>query len=173
MAVNLPPPYPDAPIGDIGRDEITGKPIVNLNARWGTHFRDQRQFLAQIPVAVTPNAVVALDQSDTIGATTIVTPENSGIFSFEYYLRVITAAVTSSSATVVLNFTDQTAPLTQTFTAVTGNTTTTHGWGRYQFQADGGTPITYSVTYASNGANQMHFNLYVVVQAVASLPSEV
>lgn len=171
MAVNLPPPYPKAPIGSVEKDEITDQPIANLTDPWQKYFRDQRQYLAQIPVNVEPTALVVPDANDAIGTTTLITPSNNGIFSVEYFLRVITAAATSSSAQVVLNWTDQGDALTQTFTAVTGNTTTTHGWGRYQFQADGGTPITYSVTYASNGANEMHYNLYLVVQAVASLPA--
>ncbi len=169
MAVNQPPPYPRAPIGLIGKDPLTGESVANLTTRWSIYFRDQRQYLAQIPVSVTPEAVTVPDANDTVATTTITTPENDGVFSFEYYLRVITAAGVSSSATVVLGWTDQTQALSKPFTAVAGNTTTTHGSERYQFNVDGGTPITYSVTYASNPVNAMHYNLYIVVSAVAGV----
>lgn len=166
MAVTLPPPYPRAPIGMIEADPITQKPVAKVTQPWSFYFRDTRQYLAQLPVSVTPSATQALDQNDAIGTTTIITPDQDGMYSIEYYLAVITAAGVSSSATVVAGWTDQGTTKTHTFTAITGNTTTTTGSERYLFQADAGAPITYSVTYASNAANAMHYNLYLVTASV-------
>lgn len=170
MAVTLPPPYPRAPIGVLTDNPLPGKPpLVTLSQSWSFYFRDQRDYLGQLPVSVTPRAVMALDTNDAIGTTTIITPEQDGLYSIEYYLAIITADGVSSSAQVVAGWTDQTVGKTKTFTAIAGNTTTTTGSERYLFQADAGAPITYSVTYASNTANAMHFNLYLVVQSVASV----
>lgn len=170
MAITPPPPYPRAPIGEITQDAVTKKPIVALSLPWSFYFRDTREYLASVPVSVGPSAIVALDQNDAIATTSIYTPVQDGLYTFEYYLRVITAAGVSSSATVTLGWTDQGQALTQAFAAITGNTTTTHGWGRYQFQADAGAAITYAVAYASNAANAMHYNFYAVTQSVLSLP---
>lgn len=170
MAVSLPPPYPRAAIGELRENALPNQPPnVQVSKPWAIFFRDQRQYLAQIPVSVTPQAVMALDQNDAIGTTTIITPDQSGLYSFEYYLAVITADGVSSSAQVVIGWTDQGNTKGHTFTAVTGNTTTTTGSERYLFQADAAAPITYSVTYASNTPNAMHYNLYTVVQSVASV----
>lgn len=170
MAVSLPPPYPRAPIGELRDSTLPNQPPeVQVSDAWGKFFRDQRQYLAQIPVSVTPQAVLALDQNDAIGTTTIITPAQAGLYGFEYYVAIITADGVSSSAQVVLGWTDQGSTKSHTFTAVTGNTTVTTGSERYLFQADAAAPITYSVTYASNTANAMHYNLYLVVQSVASV----
>lgn len=169
MAITLPPPYPRAPIGNVERDEITGKVIAKLTLPWQFYYRDQRQFLAQVPVNATPTSSNAVDQTATVGTTTVTTTTQAGLYGFEYYLTIITAAGVSSSAQVVAAWTDGGQSKSKTFTAVTGNTTTTTGSERYLFQCDGGSPITYSVTYASNPANAMHFTLYVVVSNVSAV----
>lgn len=170
MAVVLPPPYPRAPIGEMRDNPIPNQPPqIWLTNPWAKSFRDQRAYLGQLPVSVTPTAVMALDQNDAIATTTIITPDQDGVYAVEYYVAIITADGVSSSAQVVAGWTDQGSAKTKTFTAVTGNTTTTTGSERYLFQADAGAPITYSLTYASNTANAMHYNLYVVLQSVASV----
>lgn len=170
MAVNPPPPYPRAPIGEITTDPVTKKPVVTVSRPWSFYFRDTRDYLSTVPAAVGASATVALDQNASIGTTTIVTPEQDGIYGFEYYFAVITAAGVSSSGIVVLGWTDQGAAKTKTFSTINGNTTTTTGSERYLFQADAGAPITYAVTYASNAASAMHFNFYAVTQSVLALP---
>jgi len=171
MAVGLPPPYPDAPIGAVEPNELPGKPpVIRLNGRWGIYFRDQRQYLAQLPVSVTPSIARVADQNATIGTTTLFTPTQSGFYAFEYYLAIRTAAGVSSSAQVTLGWTDSGAKTT-VFAAITGNTTGTTGWGRYAFYAEAGAPITYAVAYLSNPAAAMRFDVYPMVSAVATVAS--
>lgn len=168
MAVSQPPPYPRAPIGEVTKD-LLGKPVVTLTTQWGIYFRDQRQYLAQVPVSATPTAVIEPDANDAIGTTSIVTPTQDGLYSLEYYLAIITADGAASSAQVVMGWTDQGLTKTHTFTAVTGDTTTTTGSERYLVQADGAAPITYSVTYSSTTPNAMHYTLYLVLSNVAAV----
>ena len=169
MAVVQPPPYPRAAIGTVGKDPLTGQPVATVTKPWGIYFRDQRQYLAQIPVNVSPTALMVLAENASVGATTILTPDQEGLYGFEYYVRVVTAAATSSSVQVTLGWSDGGVTQSQAFTAVTGNTTASQGSGRYLFRSDGGAPITYTVTYASNGAGEMEYSLYMVTQSVASV----
>lgn len=171
MAVTLPPPYPRAPIGEITQSTIPGQsPEVTLTQPWSFYFRDQRQYLSQLPVSVTPSVTPAADQNDAIGTTTIFTPTQDGLYSFEYYLAITTADGTSSSAQVTVAWTDTLAK-SHAFTAITGDTTTTTGSERYLFFAQAGAPITYAVSYASNTPNAMVYTLYPLVQSVASVVS--
>lgn len=169
MAVSQSAPEPRAPIAEVGKDPDTGKPVWNVTKPWSFFFRDLRTQLDSAPQQSTPTPISETDQDDAIGTTTIVTPDHDGIYSFEYYAAVVTAATTSSSLTVVLGFTDSGVAKTKTFTAITGNTTTTTGSERYMFRGDGGSPITYSTTYASNGANEMIYDIDIVVSSVAAV----
>ncbi len=56
----------------------------------------------------------------------------------------------------------------ETFTALTGDTTTTKLTGPSKmFRADAATPITYAVAYASNTPAKMHFTADLILTRVA------
>lgn len=165
MATDQKPPIPRAPIAEQTTDEATGEKALTITYPWSVYLRDLRDDVDNTPIAAAQFFVET--QNAAISTTTITTPEQSGYYSFEYYAAITTAAVTSSSLTVVLSWTDGAAK-TKTFTAITGNTTVTTGSERYLFQADAASPITYSTTYASNGAGEMVYSLFGIVSSVAS-----
>lgn len=172
MAVVESAPYPKAPIAERGKDPNTGQDVWTVTRPWGFFFRDVRNDINQTPRQATPTPVLLDNQNAPIGTTTIVTPDSDGLYSVEYYAAITTAATTgaaTSSLTVTLAWTDEGTAKSKAFTAITGNTTLTTGSERYLFRADGGAPITYATTYASNGAGEMHYDLDIVVSSVAAV----
>ena len=109
-----------------------------------------------------------VNQHAAIAATTILNtrqPVPSGLFRVWWYLAVVTAAGTSSSATVTIGFTDQGVAKTISGVALTGNTTATVQGQAAFIRADPDTAITYAVAYASNAAAAMHYDVSVRVEA--------
>lgn len=128
-------------------------------------------FLDNLRQQVDANAQVAGStaltvQGAAIGATTILVTQFSGLYRFTWYLRITTAATTSSSATVTLGFTESGVPLTKTFTAVTGNTIQTIASETFLLRSDAPAPITFAVAYASTGATSMVYRLDVLLEQV-------
>ncbi len=106
-------------------------------------------------------------QGASIGTTPIPLPTlASGAFRLSYYAEVTTAAVTSSSLTVTVTFTHNAQTLTFTGTAMTGNTTTTIQTNTWAFLLDAASPISYATTYASNGAGEMKYTLYIRLESL-------
>lgn len=152
------------------QDEIAQRPKLsngdpNPNAY---HVGDTwLQFFAQTAENVQEtarriNLVTITNQNTSIGATDItadVLPE--GLYRVTVYEEITTAAVTSSSLTTTIGFTHNSGAKTFVGTALTGNTTATVGTATYSFLIDGGSPITYSTAYASNGAGQMRYTLSI------------
>ena len=107
------------------------------------------------------------NQSASISATPVPVPSlTAGLYRVSYYARITTAATTSSSLTVTIAWTDGTIAMTQAGAALTGNTTATQQNGTFFIQDDANASITYATTYASNGAGEMKYSLYVVVESV-------
>ena len=132
----------------------------------------QRWLLAQAQTneasQVRTQVVQLTGQAGSIGATSLVPGGSStGLYEVSYYTRVTQAAGVSSSLTVTIGWTDHTIALTLSGGALTGNSTSTLQTFSRLFFCDGNTPITYSTTYASNGAPVMQYELYVVLQEVA------
>lgn len=128
-----------------------------------TWFRNIRQAIDATPSQIT-TPVTLTAQSASIGVTPIPSdPLAPGLYSVTYYARITTAAVTSSSLTVTLFWTDGGVSCTHAFTALTGNTVSTTGSDSYLLRIDQATPISYSTTYASNGAGEMVYSLDLVL----------
>lgn len=166
MATNNDAPYPRAPLAEIRKNDLTGEPEFWITTPWGIYVRDLRADINATPITLTTFTVE--DQNASIGTTTITTPTQTGYYTFTYAADIITAAVTSSSLTVAIGWTSDGITKTQTFAAVTGNTTATTGSGTYTFSADASAPITYTTTYASNGAGEMHYTLFGSVAKVGT-----
>lgn len=162
------PTYPAAPISEVVNNPDTGQPEQWPTTPWRIFYREIRQDINAAPRLATAVPVTVADENTSLGATTIVTPTSEGFFTMEFYAAILAAAVTSSSLTVTIGWTDGGIAKSVTSAAITGNTTTTTGSQRYLFRSDAA-PITYSTTYASNGAGQMHYRLDVVVSTVAGL----
>lgn len=108
-------------------------------------------------------------QNDSIGATPVTnTPLSSGLYRLTYYCRVTSPASVSSSLTVGFSWIDGGVTCSVSGTPVTGNTTDTTGSQTYMVRIDGGTPITFSTTYASNAANEMVYSLDVFLELLVS-----
>lgn len=166
---NEQPPYPRAPIAELTQEEGTGRKVYTVTVPWGIYFRDLRNDVDN--AAVTQETFELTSQNTSIGTTTILTPGSDGVFIFQYYAAVTTAATTgamTSSLTTTLSWTDGGVSKSKSFPAMTGNTTTTTDSNDYLIQADGGAPISYSTTYASNTAGQMVYKLFGLVSTVAS-----
>jgi hypothetical protein len=93
----------------------------------------------------------------------------AGLYRLQYYARVTQAASTSSSLQVQISWTDGSVAQSKTFSAVTGNTTSTTDIQTMLIRVDEGSPVRYEVTYASVGATPMKFALYVTLEHVKAL----
>jgi hypothetical protein len=166
MAVTQKPPIPRAFIATATTNDVGEKGLTPTEP-WSRFFRDLRTDLDNTP-RILPNASVSeSDLNATVAATTLLTPEQDGLYLFQFYMAVMTADGVSSSVTPLLDWTQGLAK-SHTFTAMTGNTTTTNWSEDYMIYADAGAPIRYTLTYASNTPAAMHFAFYAVLQSVAS-----
>lgn len=108
-------------------------------------------------------------QGASIGATALVTSVPPGLYRLEYYMRVTQAATVSSSLTYTVNWTDGAVAQTYSWSALTGNTTTTVQSAATMLRADAGSAISYEIAYASVGATPMVFRSDTVLSKVGSL----
>lgn len=112
-------------------------------------------------------ASVGLDtQSATIVTTAMPGTLQEGLVRVTYSLRISRAATVSSSAQLTLGWTTNSVSCTQTFAAVTGNTTATQQSGSIMVFTDAGSTISYAVVYASVGATSMQYSLDVVAEDI-------
>ena len=142
-----------------------------FDAQDGTTRRPWVEWLTEL-VAQVVSAPSRVRSAEVAGhaasiAATELADGTAGIYRLTYYARISTAAVTSSSLTVTFGWTDGGVACSVSGTAITGNTTATTGTGAVLVQSDASAPITYATTYASNGAGEMTYTLYVMVEAVA------
>lgn len=106
-------------------------------------------------------------QGASIATTTLVDTEETGLYRTTFSLRITQAATVSSSAQVTLGWTQASVSATQTFAAVTGNTTATQQSDSVTVLSDAGTPITYAVVYASVGATPMLYSFDAFVEGIS------
>jgi hypothetical protein len=90
----------------------------------------------------------------------------AGTYEFEWFVSIRTAAGTSSSVIVTVDFTYRTATKTFSYPTVNGNTTGTFGHGGGIIVIDNASPVRYSTTYASNAAGVMHYDLILILRRV-------
>lgn len=149
-------------------DPQTSKPLpgFTMGKEWGNWlFTSVVQQIANAP-SILP-AVSLTGQSASIATTPIPLPSlATGAYRLSYYAEITTAAVTSSSLTIAVTFTHNSKTLTFTGAAMTGNTTTTIQTNIWTFLIDAASPVSYTVTYASNGAAEMKYQLYMLLEAV-------
>lgn len=109
------------------------------------------------------------DQAAAIAATPIVVVGRlqSGIYRISYYTRITQAATTSSSLTIVFNWTDGGVAQQVVGAALVGNTTTTLQQDRLMVRVDRNTSITYETAYASVGATPMQYRLHIALERLA------
>ena len=86
---------------------------------------------------------------------------NDGIYRLTYMMRIHNAAGVSSSVEVDFSWTDHGSAQSYAGPAMVSNTTTEWQSETFLIFSDGGTPVNYSTTYASNAAGQMFYSLYI------------
>lgn len=137
-----------------------------IGQRWVEYFTAQDLAVSNAPARVGLAALTA--QGATIPATDLTSgAQSAGLFRVSEYQRVTTVAGTSSSLTFTLTYTDHGQAMSFTGAAMTGNTTTTAQSNVFVFYSDGGSPITYTLTYASNAAGVMRFEAYIALEKLA------
>jgi hypothetical protein len=135
---------------------------------WAQSFDTQAAQLASSPTQVNRIAQsslsAAVPTTDLAGVTVV-----GGLYEVRTYQQIRTADGVSSSLQVTLGWTYLGVAQTETFAALTGDTTTTHLTGPTKtFRSDAGTPITYAVAYASNTPAKMKYALDLILNLVAS-----
>lgn len=93
-----------------------------------------------------------------------------GLYRVSYYLVVLQAATTSSSVSVTIGWRDRGVTRQQTSPALNLNTTQQAFSNVFMVRIDYATAPTYSVTYASVGAQPMLYGLDVLFEQVLVLP---
>lgn len=115
------------------------------------------------PVRMTPDVNLTA-QAASIAATDLAPVQYSGVYRISHFLHITRAATTSSSVQLVVSFVSDGTTLTNTSTAVTGNTTTTFQTGSILVYIDGGTTPSFTVTYASVGATSAQYRLTLLLE---------
>lgn len=138
-----------------------------ITEEWQKYFRSQNQVTAAGPLRL--NTITSATVNDAIGVTPITTgPIVTGMYRITAYATVMTVATTSSNLSATVFFTDNSVSKSATiFSGMNGNLTTTNASGTYTFRSDGGAnPVSYSTTYASNGANEMAYQIVVILETL-------
>lgn len=147
------------------RDPVTDPKTGWLTQAWVFWLRE----LATRVNAASPRLqVISLAaQSASIPTTPVPLGElSAGLYRVGYTVRVTRPASVSSSLTVSVHWTSGGAGCSQSFVAVTGNTTSTTQSGNLVLRADRDTSLGYAVAYTSAGAVSAEFSLDVVVEAL-------
>ncbi len=140
----------------------------------------KRLFHGSIPNRIPVQAAVAdlTAQSAAKSATTLLTPSVSGLYRISAYLKVTTAAGTSSTlGGVTITFTDGTDSVAQSqvmglqtqagaiATTNAGNATTSKLSGDLIIYAKAGVAIQYAIAYASSGT-AMQYEAHLVIETM-------
>ena len=154
---------PPMPARDPMTDPVTGL----IRRTWQVWLRNLTNTVNDAPVRI--QTVSLANQAASIGTTSIPSvPLSTGLYRVTWYLRITTAAATSSSLTVSFGWTDHTVTMSLSGAAVTGNTTTTSQTGTALLSADNASPVTYATSYTSVGTPAMQYALNLILEAVSA-----
>lgn len=120
-------------------------------------------------VQSSPNVIEGISEdslNDAVALSPLIPTAAQALYRFSWAVQIITPDPVANSVQVVLTYTRNGVVQTETFTAVTGILTTTHGGSVFPFRVDGGTPISYQVNYSSNTPNACVYALNVTVELV-------
>lgn len=148
----------------------TETPLVEddriMNWFW-VQFFNARDASIQSAAKVVVNARTASTESAAIAATPLSIGTNSGLYRVNLYARITQAASVSSSLTPTFRWTEGGIPLSRTYAAITGNTTTTTLLDVFPVRVDATTALTYETAYVSVGAPVMNYSLEIAVERLA------
>lgn len=142
-----------------------GKNEGLMTQPWLDYFNNQVRVSSSTPVRLNSVSLTgknaSLSATDFSGGTLV-----AGLYRVEWFATITTAAATSSSLTVIIDFTYNGQAKTKSYTAITANTTGTFDHGGGLIEVDSSSPVRYSTTYASNGAGEMVYALDVVLEKI-------
>lgn len=149
-----------------------GGPIVQpgtgaASRYWVQWWTDLRQMATDSPrVVVSPVALTGQGSSIT---TTSISPGQvaAGLYRFSYYMRLTTAASTSSSLITTLGWTDHGQALTVSGPGLTANLVTIPESYSIMMYSDALTPITYATAFLTVGITSAVYEFYAVLESVA------
>lgn len=132
---------------------------------WIKYLQNREDAITSAPQRNASTSVSA--QSASIAATSIPTAAlNGGLYRATFYGTVTTPGTVSSSLEVTFSWTDSGQARAITSTAYTGNSISECTTATVMFNVDAGAPVTYATTYATAGATDMVYTLYVVLEKV-------
>jgi hypothetical protein len=135
-----------------------------MGERWYRWLSTVIARILQAPTVIASTHLVA--RTAALAPLTLLTPTQPGLYRVSWALQVTTAATTSSSVAVVVRWTANGVLQTETFPAVTGNTTGTHAVGSVVIYPTASLPITIATTYSSTGPIPLAYALDAVVEAL-------
>jgi hypothetical protein len=147
-------------------------PIVTKSGHASEEFDRWLSQSLQPSVQSSPNVVDGVSRdplSDGVSITPIIASAAQAVYRFSGVVQILTPDPVSNSIQVVLTYTRNGVVQTEAFPAVTGILTTTHQGISFTFRPDGGTPISYTVIYASNTPNACVYSLDVTVEQVRAV----
>ncbi len=149
-----PPPFRDRVVDAAGR----------LTQSWLEFFASVSQAIDLAPSRTT--RVLLTGQGAAIGTTPIPAGSlSSGSYRVSVFARITRAATTSSSVQPSLAWTEGGVSCSETWAAMTGNTTATVLTGPAKtIRIDAATPISYAVAYASVGGTSAQYELSLVLE---------
>lgn len=139
----------------------------------------KRLFHGSVPNRIPVQAAVAdiTAKAAAITATTLLTPSVTGLYLISAYLKVTTAATTSSTlGGITITYTDGTDSVAQSqvmalqtqagaiATTNTGNTTASKLSGILVIYAKTGVAIQYAIAYASSGSTAMQYEAHLAIE---------
>ena len=149
------------------RDAMTDPQTGLIRRTWQVWLRNLTTTVNDAPVRI--QTVSVSGQAASISTTSIPASSlSAGLYRVTWYLRITTAAATSSSVTVSLGWTDDTVTMSLSGAAVTGNTTTTSQTGTALLSVDNASPVTYTTSYTSVGTPAMQYALDLTLEAVSA-----
>jgi hypothetical protein len=149
------------------REPLADRSTGLVRDPWRIWFRNLLTVQQAQPVVTTP-VVSLMGKSASVALAAFNTGTLAiGNYRLSYYITVATAAGVSSSLTVTASWTDHSVAQTRTSAAMTGNTTATNQSEIWPIHIDAASPVSYTLTYASNPASAMVYNAYIILETVA------
>lgn len=156
MALNPPPMPTETPLVETDR---------TMNWFWTQFFVARDQLIQAAATTLVDEVVVS--QAAAIGATPLDIGTNAALYRVNLYTRITQPATVSSSLTPTFRWTEGGVSLSKTYTALTGNTTTTYLVDVFPVRVDATTSLTYETAYASVGATPMQYSMEIAVERLA------
>jgi hypothetical protein len=150
----------------------TREPLIEedgrIRQRWIKWLQSLRDGVDAAPTLET-ELVALTAQTATIGTTPIPSGTLSeGYYRVSVYLRVTTAAAVSGSVQVTIHHTSGGVACTEVGTLLNANATNVPQSDVFLVKVDGATPVSYSVSYASNPGAALAYELTVILERVSA-----